>query len=125
MSRYYCFFFLYTVRRNLQTGQEQGAAFAVYQGGRLVVDLWGGYADFGALRYRDADSISMAYSSTKMVTSLVLAHLVDAGRLEYEAPVGRYWPEFAVGEKKGITVQTLLSHRVSGWCHYYLIIDFI
>ena len=31
-------------RRNLSSGQEVGAAFAVYRDGRKVVDLWGGSA---------------------------------------------------------------------------------
>jgi hypothetical protein len=32
-------------RRNLSSGQEIGAAVAVYRDGRKVVDLWGGYRD--------------------------------------------------------------------------------
>ena len=65
------------VRQNFASRQEQGSAFAVYYCGELVVDLWGGYADYGALRYRKADSISMAYSSTKAVTAICMAMLVD------------------------------------------------
>ncbi|MEZ5167696.1 MAG: serine hydrolase domain-containing protein [Acidimicrobiales bacterium] len=34
----------------------------------------------------------------------------DAGRVDYDAPVATYWPEFAQNGKEGITVRHLLSH---------------
>ena len=57
--------------------EEQGAAFSVYYEGRKVVDIWGGYADFGAYRLRRQDSTSMFYSATKGVAAIVIAVLVD------------------------------------------------
>lgn len=67
-------------RENVKKKQEQGAAFAVYYKGHLVVDLWGGYADYEALRLRCSDSTSMAYSATKAVTAICLARLYDRFR---------------------------------------------
>lgn len=64
-------------RENVKKKQERGAAFAVYYKGQLVVDLWGGYADYQALRLRRSDSTSMAYSATKVVTAICLARLYD------------------------------------------------
>lgn len=61
----------------MRSGQEKGAAFAVYYKGNLVVDLWGGYADYGALRYRKAESTSLAYSATKAVAAVCLGYLFD------------------------------------------------
>ena len=37
--------------------------------------------------------------------------LVDRGRLDYRAPVARYWPEFAQGGKAAITVDQVMSHQ--------------
>ncbi|MNZ89843.1 beta-lactamase/D-alanine carboxypeptidase [compost metagenome] len=37
--------------------------------------------------------------------------LVGEGRLQLDAPVARYWPEFAAAGKQDITVRQLLSHR--------------
>jgi len=70
-------FAFWIVRQNIASRQDQGSAFAVFYHGKLVVDLWGGYADYGALRYRQEDSISMVYSATKGVTAVCMAMLVD------------------------------------------------
>jgi len=61
----------------VESKQEQGGAFSVYYRGALVVDLWGGYADHDAMRYRKSDSTSMVYSTTKFVTALSLQVLMD------------------------------------------------
>lgn len=57
--------------------QERGAAFSVYHEGRVVVDIWGGYADFGAYRLRERNTTNMFYSATKGITAIVIAVLVD------------------------------------------------
>lgn len=50
-------------------------------------------------------------SITKSMTALALLQLVDAGRLDLEAPVQRYLPWFAIDSQgKTITVRELLSH---------------
>ena len=69
--------FCFNFRANIASRQEQGAAFAVYYRGELVVDLWGGYADYGAMRYRKKETTSMAYSTTKVVSAICIAVLCD------------------------------------------------
>ena len=64
-------------RKMLECEEERGAAFAVYHKGKPVVDLWGGYADFEAYRLRKEDSTSMLYSTSKALTAIVIAVLVD------------------------------------------------
>jgi CubicO group peptidase (beta-lactamase class C family) len=43
--------------------------------------------------------------------------LVERGQLDLDAPVARYWPEFAAAGKSGILVRHILSHTsgLSGW----------
>ena len=36
--------------------------------------------------------------------------LVEEGKLELDAPVARYWPEFAQGGKEHITLRQVMSH---------------
>jgi len=98
-------------RANIASRQEQGAAFAVYYRGELVVDLWGGYADYGAMRYRRQETTSMAYSTTKVVSAICIAVLCDRGVLNVKETVAKYWPAFGQGNKDKITLETLLSHR--------------
>ncbi len=90
---------------------ECGAALAVYLEGEPVVDLWGGYADKQRTRPWGRDTIVCVMSTTKGAASLCAHRLADEGKLDFDAPVARYWPEFAAGGKGSIPVHTVLSHR--------------
>jgi CubicO group peptidase (beta-lactamase class C family) len=95
----------------LTAGAEVGAALAVYIEGQAVVDLWGGYRDAARTRGWDRDTIVNLYSIGKAVTAVCALRLVEAGRLDLDAPVARYWPEFAQAGKAGIPVRYLLPIR--------------
>jgi CubicO group peptidase (beta-lactamase class C family) len=90
---------------------EVGAAVAITLGGRLVVDLWGGFADAARTRPWRPDTIVNVYSTTKGVTALAAHRMAEAGKLDLDAPVARYWPEFAQAGKERIPVRFLLSHQ--------------
>nr|HMT06757.1 serine hydrolase domain-containing protein [Pyrinomonadaceae bacterium] len=51
------------------------------------------------------------YSATKPIGALVVATLVERGKLDYDAPVADYWPEFAANGKGAYTVAEALSHQ--------------
>ena len=51
------------------------------------------------------------YSATKGLNALVMAVLNDRKRLQYDAPVAQYWPEFGQRGKENITVSQALSHQ--------------
>lgn len=94
------------------TGQSgMGAAVAVRVNGEEVLDLWGGLADPHTGAAWNEDTVSVVFSCTKGLMSLLAARLVQEGRLDYEAPVADYWPEFAAAGKEGVLVRHLLSHR--------------
>ncbi len=88
-----------------QTGT--GAAVAAWHDGEWVVDLWGGWADAARSRPWRDDSIVMPYSVSKPFAAICALLLVDRGRLDLEAPVQRYWPEF----RAPATVRQVLSHQ--------------
>ena len=91
--------------------QEVGAALVVYAGGRLVVDLRGGFRDVARCQSWTSDTLVNVWSTTKGLSAACIACLVDAGLVDYEAPVARYWPEFAQAGKANITVAQVLSHQ--------------
>lgn len=95
---------------NFDAGREVGASFAATLGGESVVDLWAGDADAARTRPWQRDTIVNVFSTTKAVTALAAHILVDRGRLDLDAPVARWWPEFAVQGKQAITPRQLLSH---------------
>jgi CubicO group peptidase (beta-lactamase class C family) len=57
------------------------------------------------------------YSVTKTVKALIALLLADRGELDFDAPVARYWPQFAVNGKQGVKVSHLMSHSAGlpGW----------
>ncbi len=90
---------------------EVGAAVAVVVDGRTVVDLWAGHADAALSRPWQRDTIANVYSTTKGITAICAHRLADQGLLDIDAPVAKYWPEFAQAGKGEIPVRYLLSHR--------------
>jgi CubicO group peptidase (beta-lactamase class C family) len=100
-----------TFAENFSTLGETGAAVAVARDGRLVVDLWAGHADAARTRPVARDAIVNVYSTTKGITAICAHRLVDQGRLDLDAPVAKYWPEFAQAGKADLPVRYLLSHR--------------
>ncbi|MGO9456592.1 MAG: serine hydrolase domain-containing protein [Acidimicrobiales bacterium] len=97
-------------QKNFEHG-EVGAAYAAYQHGHKVVDLWGGTADATSGRPWEQDTMVLVYSSTKGVTAMCANRLAQEGRIDVDAPVATYWPEFAQVGKEGVTVADLLAHR--------------
>lgn len=97
--------------RNFSDRGDVGAAFAATLDGELVVDLWGGLSDSVEGRPWSADTAQVVFSGGKGFVALCLLMLADRGLLELEAPVARYWPEFAAHGKGSLTVAELASHR--------------
>lgn len=96
--------------KNLESGLEVGASFAVTIDGEYVVDIWGGYSDAAHTLPWERNTITNAYSTTKVMTALCALILIDRGQLDIESPVADYWPEFAQAGKDKIIVRWLLSH---------------
>ena len=96
---------------NFAENGEVGAAVSLYRDGEPVVDLWGGVADTQTGRPWQRDTIQIVFSATKGVTAIALHRLAQEGRVDLDAPVARYWPEFAARGKSEIRVREVLSHR--------------
>jgi CubicO group peptidase (beta-lactamase class C family) len=100
-----------TFRRNMTSGQEIGAAVAVYRDGKKVVDLWGGYRNGITKAPWQEDTLVTMMSTTKGMSSLAVAVAASQGLISYDAKVADYWPEFAQAGKESVTVRQLLSHQ--------------
>ena len=102
---------------NIDSGDDVGASVAVVHQGEMVVDMWGGWIDEKRSAPWSSDTIVNVWSSTKTQMALCALMLADRGELDLDAPVAKYWPEFAANGKSGVLVRHLLSHTsgVSGW----------
>lgn len=100
-----------------------GGAVCVYHRGRKVVDLWGGVRDRAGNAWQ-ADTLAVSFSTSKGVTATLAHQLAARGLLDYDAPVARYWPEFAANGKAEITVRELMTHRAGLFSMRELGLDF-
>jgi CubicO group peptidase (beta-lactamase class C family) len=91
-------------------GGEVGAACSVTVDGRVVVDIWGGWADADQRREWSRDTMVNAFSVGKPLVALMLLQLVERGRVELDATADRWWPELLAGQH-GATVRDVLCHR--------------
>jgi CubicO group peptidase (beta-lactamase class C family) len=98
-------------RANFAEEDEVGAGLCVRVGGRGVVDLWGGHRDGARTRPWERDTLVNVYSVGKGVAAMLLLSLVESGAVDLDEPVARYWPEFGVAGKEGVTVRQLASHQ--------------
>ena len=89
---------------------DVGASAAVFVDGEPVADLWGGYKDAKKTEPWEPDTITNVWSTTKTMVALSALILSDRGDLDLDAPVARYWPEFAAAGKEQVLVRHLLSH---------------
>jgi CubicO group peptidase (beta-lactamase class C family) len=59
----------------------------------------------------DGETLFNVFSVTKAITATALHIQADRGLVSYDAPIARYWPEFAAHGKEKATVRDALSHR--------------
>lgn len=111
--------------QNFYTCTDVGASVSILIDGEPVVDLWGGYFDATYTRPFKKHSIVQLFSSTKTVTALCALILADRGEIDLDAPVAKYWPEFAAEGKDGVLVKHLLGHTsgVPGWTEPTTLLD--
>ncbi len=102
--------------RNFTELGDVGASFAMTLEGEFVVDLWGGRRNAARTEPWLADTIVNVYSCTKTMTALCALLLADRGELDFDAPVAKYWPEFAANGKERIEVRHLMSHSAGLPC---------
>jgi CubicO group peptidase (beta-lactamase class C family) len=96
---------------NFAAGEELGCRFTLVEAGEVVLDIWGGHADRARTRAFDDETLTPIFSTTKAIAALLIARLVDAGKLDYAQTVASVWPEFAQAGKGAITVEQVMSHQ--------------
>jgi CubicO group peptidase (beta-lactamase class C family) len=104
-------------RELIENGQDLGASLAVTVDGEFALDLWGGWTDEARTRRWQRDTITNVFSTTKTMIALTALVLVERGHLDLDAPLSRYWHEFAAAGKAGVLVRHVLAHTsgLSGW----------
>jgi CubicO group peptidase (beta-lactamase class C family) len=90
---------------------ELGAAVSVWQNGKELLELHGGFCDNRREQAWKKDTIVLVWSATKGLGSACLLHVLQEHKIDIERRVGELWPEFAQAGKEKITLAQLLSHQ--------------
>ncbi len=112
---------------NLASGADVGASAAVFIDGEPVVDIWGGWLDRERTKPWQRDTIVNTFSTTKTMTALCALILADRGVLDLNAPMAKYWPEFAAAGKERVLVRHVLGHTsgLPGWTEKVTLADIL
>src|SRR5882762_5381795 len=102
-------------RENFEKLGELGAAVSIWQNGKPIVDLYGGFCDARREKPWKADTLVLIWSATKGIGSACLLHVLQEHRIGIDRTVAEFWPEFAQAGKEKITLSQLLSHQ-AGLC---------
>lgn len=100
---------------NFEKLGELGAAVSVWQNGKPLVELYGGFCDAIREKPWTADTIVLVWSATKGIGSTCVLHALQQHKIELNRRVAEFWPEFAQANKEQITLGQLLSHQ-AGLC---------
>ena len=102
------------IARAMRTFEVPGLALAIVKDDGVVVARGYGVRKLGDPAPVDARTLFGIASNTKAFTATALGLLIEEGKLEWDAPVIRYLPAFAMWDPfvtREITVRDLLVHR--------------
>ena len=104
-----------TLREFLEKGMAEagvpGVGLALIDGGKIVFEGGLGVKQVGKPDKVDANTLFIAASNTKALTTLLLARLVDAGKLRWDQPVVEAFPSFKLGDAE-TTKRVLVKHLI-------------
>src|SRR6266480_3952116 len=89
-------------QENFEKFGDLGAAVSIWQNGKALLDLYGGFRDARREHRWDADTIVLVWSATKGIGSACLLHAMQESGIDHERQVAEFWPEFAQNGKANI-----------------------
>jgi CubicO group peptidase (beta-lactamase class C family) len=102
-------------QENFEKFGELGAAVSVWQNGKPIVDLYGGFRDVRREHPWTSDTLVLVWSATKGIGSACVLHVLQEHKINLDERVAEFWPEFTQAGKQEITLAQLLSHQ-AGLC---------
>ena len=88
-----------------------GVSIGIVQDGKVVFADGFGTRDIAGGAKPDADTLYMIASNTKAMTTLMLAKLVDEGKITWDTPVTKLFPSFRLGDAD-TTSKVLVRHLI-------------
>ncbi|AKH41807.1 CubicO group peptidase (beta-lactamase class C family) [Altererythrobacter atlanticus] len=98
------------IAREMAQSGAPGIAYAVVENGEIAKIGTRGVEDRDTGKKVTGDTQFLIGSLSKSFTALAIMQLVEAGKVELDAPISRYLGSFADGPAQSITIRQLLSH---------------
>lgn len=102
-------------QENFDKFGELGAAVSIWQNGKPVLELCGGFRDARREHAWTPETLALVWSATKGIGSACLLHALQEIGIDLSQRVAEFWPEFAQNGKEAVTLAQLLSHS-AGLC---------
>jgi CubicO group peptidase (beta-lactamase class C family) len=103
------------ISKFVESGREQlrvpGIAIGLVQDGKVVFADGFGAKEIGKPARPDADTLFIVASNTKAMTTLMLAKLLDEGKLTWDTQVTKLLPSFKLGDAD-TTSRVLVKHLI-------------
>jgi CubicO group peptidase (beta-lactamase class C family) len=99
------------VEQSMQQLGVPGASFALIDKGKVVYEGGLGVRELGKPEKVDENTLFMAASNTKGMTTLLLSELVDEKKLRWDEPVTQAYPSFKLGDAE-TTKQVLVKNLI-------------
>jgi CubicO group peptidase (beta-lactamase class C family) len=97
--------------RQIRQDLQPGAQLVVLRHGQVVVDLAAGLANTRRKQPVTPETPFLTFSVTKAFTGMCVHRLIEDGKIEWDAPVARYWPEFGRNGKEQATIRHVFLHQ--------------
>ncbi|CAB3401010.1 unnamed protein product [Caenorhabditis bovis] len=99
-------------RQNFENDLEHaGASFAVYYKNELLINIYGGYRNVNEMLPWENETMSVCFSTTKSISSVILAYILDKYHISYDTKIISFWPEFGSNGKEEITILDATLHQ--------------
>ncbi len=102
------------LKRGIKKHQVPGASLAILRNNRLILETAAGVINNSTAVPTTTDTVFQIGSITKPMTTTLIMQLVDEGKIDLDAPVVEYLPEFRVADldvSRTVTIRHFLSHQ--------------
>lgn len=97
----------------VESGEELGCQLAVYRNGELLCSLSSGFTSVEKTHRVTEKTLFPVFSVGKGIVTTLIHILHEQGKIDYDAPVATYWPEYACNGKGETKVWHILTHRAA------------
>lgn len=98
-------------RKLYRSGMSPAISLCLRRHGEIMLNRSIGYADPTTQRIMTPDTPVCLFSASKVVSAMLVHHLVEQGQLDLDDPVTRYLPAYGQNGKGRTTLRHLLTHQ--------------